>query len=278
MTTNHGSGLSRIILFYAIAFGFSWAFWGPAALLAQGVITLPDAARGFLSGSTPAAWGPLIAALVVTWAYQGSAGLRSLLSRLVRLRFSAAWYLVALGLLPAIIGLAGLVATALGDAPPPSPALDAPATLPFAFLWIFFLGGPLQEEAGWRGIAAAGLSPRLGALGASLLTGVLWGLWHLPLFYIPTEDIYYNRPMFGLMGSTALLSVLIYWVYLNTGRSLFAAMLMHTSFNFANYLFTTLETDTGGLVYFILMGATVAVVAVGFGPRTLCRADQSRES
>lgn len=66
-----------------------------------------------------------------------------------------------------------------------------------AFVCILFLGGPLQEEAGWRGTSTPKLQTKHGALGASLATGLMRGLWHLPLFYIPREEIYYNQPAWG---------------------------------------------------------------------------------
>ena len=44
-------------LFYVLAFGWSWLFWGPLALAEQGVISLPENLPGFLAGGNLAAWG-----------------------------------------------------------------------------------------------------------------------------------------------------------------------------------------------------------------------------
>lgn len=260
-----------LILFYLVAFGFAWAFWVPLALHEAGRMTLPPGAYDFLNTSNPAAWGPLIGAFVAAFVAKGWAGIADLWARLIRVKFGAVWYLVALTLLPGILFLAGLVSEWQGQALPASEAFANPISIPIAFLWIFFLGGPLQEEAGWRGTASEGFERRIGALGASVVAGVLWGLWHLPLFYVPRAEIYYNQPLWGLMGSTVLLAVLLTWIYNNSGRSLFAAMLMHTSFNWANYLFTTLQTDAGGQAYFFMMLGTVALIVVLFGPSRLRR-------
>ena len=266
-TTNSGFPY----LFYILAFGWTWAFWGPVALAENGYLALSPLVAAFLMDGSPAAWGPLIAAVIVAIKREGRAGLRGLLASMIRVRFKTRWYLVALLLLPAIVGGAQLIAWGLGEDVPMSEAFANPISIPFAFVWIFFLGGPLQEEAGWRGTATGPIQQRLGAVGASMVTGVFWGLWHLPLFYMPRADIYYNQPIWGLMISTVLLSVLLTWVYQNTGKSLFAVMLMHTTWNWSNYLFTTLQTDLGGLAFFGLMAGTIGFVVLRYGAKDLRR-------
>lgn len=258
-------------VFLLVAFGWTWTFWGTIALHENQLITLPASVEPLLMGGAPAAWGPLIGAVLVALLSGGRARLRGLVSSLTRVRFPVRWYLPTLLLLPAIVGGAQIIATQMGTDMPVSEAFRNPVSIPIAFAWIFFLGGPLQEEAGWRGVLTESAQRRVGALGASVIAGLIWGLWHLPLFYIPREEIYYNQPIWGLLGSTALLSVLITWVYNNTGRSLFAAMLMHTTWNWSNYLFTSLQTNTGGAAFFVLLAASVLVVVAIFGPRELVR-------
>lgn len=46
------------------------------------------------------------------------------------------------------------------------------------------LAGPIPEELGWHGYALAGLQVRFSALWASLVLGVIWALWHVPLYFI----------------------------------------------------------------------------------------------
>ncbi len=262
----------NLILFYVIAFAFAWAFWMPLALAESGYLTLPTSLYTYLSENNPGAWGPLIAAIVTALIASGWTGLRDLFRRMTRVKFGLRWYVISLALIPAIIWLSGWIAQLRGAELPVSEVFENPIAIPVSFIWIFFLGGPLQEEAGWRGTATHTLQKgRMGALGASIIVGLLWGLWHAPLFYIPREEIYYNQPVWGLLGSTVLLAVLLTWVYNNTGQSLFAVMLMHTSFNWANYIFTTLEDDIGGQTYFFLMVTVVLLVVVLFGPSRLSR-------
>ena len=99
----------------------------------------------------------------------------------------------------------------------------------------------------------------------------LWAVWHLPLFYIPSQTIYYNLPLFGFFISTAFLSVLHTWLYNNTNRSLLPALLFHTAFNWANGMFPVLESDPASLTLLILLAAITVEVVAYWGPSTLSR-------
>ena len=270
---SYRSDIGFLLLFFAVAYGWAWAFWVPVALEVNGLVEIPDTFAWIIAGGQPAAWGPLIAAVLVALLQNRWAGLRNLFKSMVRGKFSLFWYLVAILLLPTVVGAAQLIAWLMGEPIPASPAFAQPISIPIAFVWIFFLAGPLQEEAGWRGTSTRLLQIKMGALGASLITGLFWGLWHLPLFFMQREEIYYNQPIWGLLISTTLLSVLHTWIYNSTKRSLFAAMLMHASWNWSNYLFTGLQTDTGGLAFLLLLTSVVILVTVRSGPKRLTTGD-----
>jgi len=80
------------------------------------------------------------------------------------------------------MGLALLIAVLSGDPMPEAAAFSDPSIIPFAFVYIFLLGGPLQEEFGWRGYALEVLQQRWSALASSAVLGAVWAAWHLPLF------------------------------------------------------------------------------------------------
>jgi membrane protease YdiL (CAAX protease family) len=151
--------------YFVLAFAFTWLFWTLAALGARDVIpTLPGL-------TVIGTFGPLVAAVIVTAQESGRAGLRSLLSRVVRWRVAPIWYGVAL-LGPLVITLAAMVleVVALGGQPPSLGLLigELPSTLltllvNAVYMLIFVT---LGEEVGWRGVrpsqAANGLQrPRL---------------------------------------------------------------------------------------------------------------------
>lgn len=85
-------------------------------------------------------------------------------------------------------------------------------------------------------------------------------MWHLPLFFIPGDTIYYDRPIWGLVLTTVLISVLFAWVYNGTNRSIFAVLLFHTMFNLSHYVFPTLASDLAGTTLWVLQLAAVLAV------------------
>jgi len=109
---------------------------------------------------------------------------------------------------------------------------------PINFIAIFFLGGPLGEEIGWRGFALPRMQARWGALKASLLLAVLWTVWHLPHFLTSAQrggpdaglaPFYTQLPVFFVL--LAALSIIFTWVYNHTRSSVFMAILLHASIN-----------------------------------------------
>ena len=73
---------SNVWIFLLVAYGFSWLFWIPTALIAQGIWQASEGLQAFFEGSyNPGPWGPLVAAIVVTFIYQGGAGVKALFKR-----------------------------------------------------------------------------------------------------------------------------------------------------------------------------------------------------
>jgi uncharacterized protein len=259
------------VAFFVLTFGFSWAIWLPKVLAARGLST------GLEGLPEVGAFGPTIAAVVLVYLHGGSRGVKRLLGRVLDAGFGWRWYLAALLLFPAITLFALAVAMTVGETPT-FPWTGQAVVLPIAFVYVLLLGGPLQEEFGWRGYALEPLQERLGALGAGTLLGVIWGLWHLPWFYMPSMTIYYQRPFIGFLVSITLLSVAMTWIYDGTGGSLLAMVLVHASFNWSHAMFPALETETGGTVFLLAMVVLVAAIVRRHGVRRFDRGDRDVEA
>ena len=94
------------------------------------------------------------------------------------------------------------------------------------------LSTPIQvgEETGWRGYALPRLAERMGLAWGSVLLGVIWAVWHLPLFFMPVTDVFGQSLPTYVIQVTAL-SVAMGWLYAHTNGSLLLIMLMHASIN-----------------------------------------------
>lgn len=254
----------NLVAFFLLTFAWSWLFWAPEVLVAQGIADVPRPPR-------IAAFGPTVAAFVLVFLTQGQAGVIRLAKRGIDYGFRKRWLLPILFLFPAINGGILLAGWLTQRSIPELPWAGQPVSIPIAFVVILLTLGPLQEEFGWRGYALDRLQARWNALGASLILGVIWAGWHLPLFFF-SETIYYRAENFGGFVVTAiLLTIIITWIYNNTGGSLLATILVHTSYNFSHWLFPVLETDFGrSLVLIVSLLVSVGIVAL-WGPVTLVR-------
>lgn len=213
--------------FFALVFALTWIAWLTSArlgLLAGGFFATGGLV--FLLGL----FAPALVALGLTWHYEGRDAVVALLARIGRWRVEPQWYLIALGYTVAIkllaAGIARLVTgtwPAFGETP-----------------WPLMIGGIVistwvqaGEEVGWRGYALPRLWQHLGLGGAAIVLGVIWALWHLPLFFIPgTGSDTQSFPIYLIIVTN--ISVAMAWVYWKTGGSLLLVMFMHASFNNTN--------------------------------------------
>ncbi len=217
-----------------------------------------------------ASWMPNVVGVAVTAKASGRAGLRQLFSRAVRWKFGIGWYAVAL-LLPTAAVLVAISTGGLMRIDAPRAITDANVLIP---LFIFnVLAGPLGEELGWRGTALPRLLARWSALISSLVLGILWWTFHTPGFVLGLFSPGFT-PLGALVGAIAL-TVLITWMFNNTGGSLIPGSLMHLSINFVTAASGVSESP---LLYGLTVGGLV-IAAVGvvlvYGPSHLVRVPRS---
>ncbi len=259
--------------FIILVYGLTWPAMILDALGSHGLLPfrVPRLALGLLM-----AYQPTVAALIVTAAASGKAGVRALLGRLLVWRVGVGWYAIA------ILGFAVLCLLVVNLAGwfggPDLPTLSSEFTrftglqlagvIPLVFLVRGLVNG---EEIAWRGFALPRLQVKWNALSASLIVGFFWGLFHLPLFWtLGSSQSSASLP--GFVGSTMALSVLFTWIFNNTRGSVLMAYLFHASVNTWTGVF---PIDRAGPPVSWLMGTVTYLAAVivllWWGPTHLSR-------
>lgn len=230
------------LAYFLLTYALTWLGWLAASALWGGPPSTGSLAATlgwgvFLLG----VFSPGLVALGLTAHADGGPAARALLQPILRWRVPARWYAFALGYLAAIKLAAALLHRLVAGAWPPFGTLPWLLLLPAIAFSTWVQAG---EEVGWRGYALPRLSERLGLRGGSILLGVLWAGWHLPLFLLPgTDTTGQSFPVYT--SQVTALSVALAWLWWRTGRSLLPVMLMHSAVN-----------NTQGLVPSPASGAT----------------------
>jgi membrane protease YdiL (CAAX protease family) len=208
----------QLISFFALAYLISWSLWGLSALGGGRVV--------FLLGGL----GPLISAVVVT--RLSGRSLRQWLRTLLVWRVSPGYYAVVLLLPIAIYALINVILALLGRELDLSPLLTLGPGYLGTFLMVATVGGGL-EEPGWRGFALPHLERQRSPLVATLLVGLAWGVWHVPLY--------------GPAGFVVplILAFFYTWIYNRTG-SILLCLLLHAGFTPAQNLLTLTAPSVAG--------------------------------
>ena len=219
-------------LFFGLTYGLSWAIWVPY-LLSGNTVDSPVPAL-VVACSVPSLVGILLTHLTSDKADRNDFWKRVVSFKLIGLR----WFAVIIGLFPFLLVLGLLADNLFGGALPPLRGAVQTLTRPAAlmlFIGANIIGGPLGEEFGWRGFALDRLQNKWNALVASLVLGIIWAAWHLPLFFIkgtPQQGMGFGTFLFWLWSLQVVsLSVFTTWVYNNTQRSILSAVFMHFMFN-----------------------------------------------
>jgi len=218
-------------------------------------------------------FGLLPAALWVTWAVDGSAGVRALVRRMVWWRIGARWWLFVLAGLPT---LTITLALALGD------SLEPIDIGPFVLTQLFGLLVNLVlinvwEETAWSGLVQTRLEERHGLVRAALLTAAPFALAHLPLHFIGDFSIgSLVTALVSLLILCALVRLMIGVFLRATGHSILAVAVLHTTFNRSNneegLVAGLLEGDgrkLAGLLAVLVLTAGVAFLTRRRPSRTL---------
>lgn len=213
--------MRALVIFFAIAYGWAWLVFVPLVIL-----------RAPLPWTVVATFGPTLAAVITHRMTAGSWR---------AFRISATWprtaAATAAGVALMIVAYAVLPAVVTAD---PRKLHWSVFTSFAVYNYSTLLGGPLGEEPGWRGYALPRLEAALGPVRGTLVLGLLWTGWHLPLFWYPgwTSSPLWIYVLF-LIGQSLILT---YGANL-AGFGIITPIAMHAAFNTVSRFLSGLFAD-----------------------------------
>jgi membrane protease YdiL (CAAX protease family) len=213
---------SRTILhFLLLTFLITWGVVGFYVLEPERA----SAWFGEISGSHPlffvATWAPAISAFVLVLAHAGFSGLKRFVSRLLLWRATTGWIAFVLIGLPLVFVTGSLIKG--GPVLTPLPPEGAAPIVAVLFMMLFL--GPI-EEFGWRGLLQPMLQRRLAPIWAGALIGIIWGVWHLPAFFL-AGTVFGGWSFLPFFVGNVALAILVTPLFNRTGGSILWPMLFH---------------------------------------------------
>lgn len=228
-----------LIPFFLLTYAISWLVWCSTK-------STEDANQILF---WVAGFAPTIVATILTFAKQKWQGVKQLFR--IKWRSKPIWYLIALLATPLTLLLALGINILLGgslpryvDAIHMIKSIDDLPMVIIIFLYIFFFTA-VGEEFGWRAYALPRLQMTFSPFFASLILGVVWGLWHLPLFGI-LGDFHQQLPISWFILQVLGTTFIFTWLYNQTNGNIMISLIFHTSTNFSIALLPIMPLDNNG--------------------------------
>lgn len=247
----------RPVLFFALAYLFTWLFWIPAIFVSENT-----AAVLMLIG--------LLAPAVVSTVFvmlSGSDSLKRDLKNKIFGFYKVKWKNVILATCVfAIIIVASIILSlAFGQSIDQFSFTDdysfTGVGIGSALLTILIAS--IIEEVGWKGYCEDSIGDYMNWFWESMIFGALWSLWHLPLIFI--QGTYQAglmvNPLYviNFFVSGIPLGFIITWVYLVSDRSILACMVFHLFVNFMQEKIA-MTPETKCVETLVVTAATVVIV------------------
>ena len=233
--TNHQNNRSPW-KFFLLTYAYSWLIWIPSVLDGIG-LDLPFNVTGYSTVVVIiGAFAPLLAAITLIARDGGRKGIKAFFGRALDFHIKPVYIIIALALPLLIHVLAHYLALALGlDVAQtlfPSEISVSPVILAIPYFFLMLVIGGGQEEFGWRGYAQEPLQEKIGVIPASLVIGVIWGIWHLPLWFM-AGDLHSAYSFLAFVMMTTSISLIYAWLYKSSGKKLIVVMFFHAMSNTA---------------------------------------------
>jgi membrane protease YdiL (CAAX protease family) len=219
--------------FFLITFALSWLIWAPA-------IILPDMSQFATIFISLGASMPSLTAFILTYQKERIDGIKRLLKRGIDYKIGKIWFIPTFLIIPVCIFGSFVLSMFIDNRTAELFDFSMWTTAIMIFFLMFpiilFIGGPINEEFGWRGYSLDGLQSMWHPLGSGLILGTIWAVWHLPLFFMPGSSqnlllVYLPIAAALQIVIIILMSIIFSWLYNNTGGSILVAILFHNMWN-----------------------------------------------
>lgn len=240
--------------YFILAYAGMWIVISPLVMDSLGWIDLSDA-FSFILFFLSSLSGPTVAAYLVTGVLEGKQGMGRLFRRTFQMRAGLQWYGVVLFIFFTIWFIAYNV---VYNGVPAASLVANPSLLISAFLPNVLFGlliPSIGEEPGWRGFALPRMQKQYGPIAASIILGMLHGVWHLPALFTPLLGPFTGMGFITFVLTAAAGTFIYTWVFNNTRGSIWIAMLLHSSSNAASSLIGQLiPKDVEPAGWFVALG------------------------
>lgn len=231
--------------FFVITFIWTWVLWLPFVLPTFGLYEMNIALEGLVMLAVMlGAFGPLVSAMILTYRLGGKEKLKQFFGKCLDVKIKPIYYGMAFILGLSVTAVAHYLTILTGLDELPNNLIPEGINLPLYVLivpytlMLFILGGG-QEEFGWRGFAQEPMQERFGVLKGSLIIGLIWSIWHAPLWLIIGEGHSYY-PFLAFIVYATSWSVIIGIMYNLSGKKMMIAWIMHVLGNLSVPLFPVL--------------------------------------
>jgi membrane protease YdiL (CAAX protease family) len=277
-----------LLSFFVLTYAISWVIWTPIVInyyrnpfpvsfAETPVLLILLVFLGF--------FGPTFSALIMAGIEEGSNGVKKLLSGWKLWRVGVRWYLAILVSQIVIELLATQLSITFQDVSPDVTWNAWFGVFPM-FLRAALIGGAIAEETGWRGYALPRLVKTKSALTSSIIIGLIWGAWHLPISLIPGANfpVPLNPLLFFVFTLNAIfISIVMTWLFNNTRGSIFLCYLYHVMLNTAFFgtVFRFADMESAWWAKMcagtVLRGIFALLLVLFFGATRLSRKNENVE-
>jgi membrane protease YdiL (CAAX protease family) len=225
-----------VLSFFVLTYIISWAIWTPIVIFYYQNpfhISFAETPIPLLILALLGFFGPTFSALIMAGLEGGGSRIKSLLSGWKLWRVGIQWYLAILVIQIVIELLATQLYIIFFGVSPEITWNTWYGVFP-TLLRTALIGGAIAEETGWRGYALPRLMKTRSALTSSIIIGVIWAAWHLPISLVPGAN--FPLPLTPLLMIVFLLnvvfiSIVMTWLFNNSRGSIFICYIFHAVLN-----------------------------------------------